>query len=293
MRSVILSAGKSCFVACPGCYNYFGRTIAETPQVLRFAAGLRDRFGIEKITVGGGDPLTRPDIVTLLTSLHDLGLRIHLDTVGTAFLGTARIRFMGTGAVDQVAADEVAAVSDLIGIPLDGSTDAVQQQFRRHATVASQLAVLSLLDKVGARICVNTVVHSGNTGDIAPLAGLLGGFVGIVEWQLFQFMPIGPLGHRNRERYLISEGDFQHAVAVARDNAPGHVRIAAKSAGGRKHRYLLIDSAGLVWTPEQSQAAVWHSEDANDRRHLIGNVSDADILDRLAVLKNADEEVPA
>ncbi|MFJ8442302.1 radical SAM protein [Kitasatospora griseola] len=293
MRSVILSAGKSCFVACPGCYNYFGRTITETSQVLRFAAGLRDRFGIGKITVGGGDPLTRPDILPLLTGLNDLGLRIHLDTVGTAFLGAAQIRFMGKGTVDRVAADEVAAVSDVIGIPLDGSTDAVQQQFRRHATVASQLAVLSLLDEVGARICVNTVVHSGNAHDIAAIAHLLGGFAGIRQWQLFQFMPIGPLGHRNRDRYLISEDDFQHAIDTAHDTAPAHVAVCAKSAGGRKHRYLLIDSAGLVWTPEQSQAASWHSEDANDRRHLIGNVSDADILDRLIALENAVTEVPA
>jgi MoaA/NifB/PqqE/SkfB family radical SAM enzyme len=293
MRSVILSAGTSCFVACPGCYNYFGRTITDTGQVLRFVAGLRSRFGIRKITVGGGDPLTRPDIVALLTGLHGLGLRIHLDTVGTAFLGPAPIRFMGTGTASRVPADEVAAVSDLIGIPLDGSTDAVQQQFRRHATVASQLAVLSLLSRAGARICVNTVVHSGNSGDLAAVAGLLGEFTGVVEWQLFQFMPIGPLGHRNRERFLISEADFQRAVAAARDSVPGHVRIAAKSAAGRKHRYLLIDSAGLVWTPEQSRAAAWHSQDINDRRHLIGNLSDADILDRLATMEDALAEVPA
>jgi MoaA/NifB/PqqE/SkfB family radical SAM enzyme len=293
MRSVILSAGTSCFVACPGCYNYFGRTIMDTRQVLRFAADLRNRFGTRKITVGGGDPLTRPDIIPLLTGLHDLGLRIHLDTVGTAFLGPARIRFMGTGSVGRVPADEVAAVSDLIGIPLDGSTDAVQQQFRRHATVASQLEVLSLLSRVGARICVNTVVHAGNTGDLAAIAGLLGEATGVMEWQLFQFMPIGPLGHRNRERFLISEADFQRAVAATRDHAPGHVRIAAKSAGGRKHRYILIDSAGLVWTPEQSSAEAWHSQDINDRRHLIGNLSDTDILDRLATMEAALTESPA
>jgi MoaA/NifB/PqqE/SkfB family radical SAM enzyme len=285
MRSVILSAGRSCFVACPGCYNYFGRTITDTGQVLKFIADLRNRFGTKKITVGGGDPLTRPDIVPLLTGLHDLGLRIHLDTVGTAFLGPARVRFMGSGTVGRVPADEVAAVSDLIGIPLDGSTDVVQQQFRRHATVASQLAVLSLLNRVGARMCVNTVVHSGNTSDLPAIAGLLGEFTGVVEWQLFQFMPIGPLGHRNRERFLISEADFRGAVAAARDRVPGHVRISAKSAGGRKHRYLLVDSAGLVWTPEQSRAAAWRSQDVNDRRHLIGNLSDASILDRLATME--------
>ncbi|BFV56359.1 hypothetical protein KCMC57_up14630 [Kitasatospora sp. CMC57] len=290
MRSVILSAGKSCFVACPGCYNYFGRTVSDTSQVLDFAAGLRDRFALEKITVGGGDPLTRPDIVPLLRGLHGLGLGIRLDTVGTAFLGTARIRFMGTGVAEHVPAAEVAAVTDLIGIPLDGSTDAVQQQFRRHSTVAGQLAVLALLDGIGADVCVNTVVHAGNSQDIAAVAELLGAYACAREWQLFQFMPIGPLGHRNRERYLISDTAFEAAVVVARQNARGQLRVAAKSASGRKHRYLLIDSAGLVWTPEQSQATSWQSEDANDRRNLIGNIGDGDILDRLADLYNSTTE---
>jgi MoaA/NifB/PqqE/SkfB family radical SAM enzyme len=287
MRSVILSAGKSCFVACPGCYNYFGRTVSETPQLLRFVLGLRDRFGLERITVGGGDPLTRPDIVPLLKGLHALSLRIHLDTVGTAFLGEASIRFMGKGSVDQIPADDVAAVTDLIGIPLDGSTDAVQQQFRRHATVGSQLAVLSLLDRIGARICVNTVVHAGNRGDMAAIARLLIPYTSILEWQLFQFMPIGPLGHRNRERYVIDDPEFRRATNAAQDHAPEGVRVAAKGRGTRKHRYLLIDSAGKVWIPEQSPSVSWEPDDANGRRQLIGEIHDANILDRLEHLEKS------
>ncbi|MFE2725020.1 radical SAM protein [Kitasatospora sp. NPDC059327] len=291
MRSVILSAGKSCFVACPGCYNYFGRTVSDTSHVLLFAAGLRARFGIEKITVGGGDPLTRPDILPLLKGLYGLGFGIRLDTVGTNFLGPARIRFMGTGTADHVSAAEVAAVTDLIGIPLDGSTDAIQQQFRRHATVSSQLAILAQLEEIGAATCINTVVHAGNTDDLAAMAELLRGYTCVREWQLFQFMPIGPLGHHNRNRYLVNGTDFEQAAKIARENAPGGLTVVAKRAHGRKHRYLLIDSAGLVWTPEQSPAASWQSEDTNDRRHMIGNISDADILDRLAALDDVDTEV--
>ncbi|MFF4650538.1 radical SAM protein [Streptomyces sp. NPDC001380] len=293
MRSVILSAGKSCFTVCPGCYNHFGRTVVDTPRVLGFAAGLCDRFGLDKITVGGGDPLSRPDIIPLLTGLHGLGLRIHLDTVGTAFLGSARIRFMGSGVAERVPPGEVAAVADLVGIPLDGSTDAVQQRFRRHVTVSSQLAVLSLLDGVGARVCVNTVVHAGNLADVVGIARLLEGHPCIKEWQLFQFMPIGPLGHRNRERYRIGGDDFRRAADLALARAPEEVTVTAKSAGGRKHRYLLIDSAGLVWAPEQSRTPSWQNEDANDRRDVVGVLTDPDILDRVARLEDVGQRVPA
>ncbi|SFD77932.1 radical SAM protein [Streptomyces aidingensis] len=293
MRSVILSAGKSCFVACPGCYNYFGRTVSDTSVVTGFVAGLCDRFALKKITVGGGDPLTRPDIIPLLKGLRGLGLRISLDTVGTAFLGPAAIRFMGEGMAAHVPAEDVVSVADVIGIPLDGSTDEVQQRFRRQATVHSQLKILSLLDKARARLCVNTVVHAGNTEDTSAIARLLHGYSGICEWQLFQFMPMGPLGHRNRDEFAIPESTFEHAVQRAQADAPRHVRVVAKSVSSRKHRYVLIDSAGLVWIPDQSQGTGWQIEDTNDRRRRIGSISDPDIHDRLAALDKTHTVVPA
>ncbi|MEV1006313.1 radical SAM protein [Streptomyces sp. NPDC049881] len=291
MRSVILSAGRSCFTVCPGCYNHFGRTASETAQILAFVARTRTSFGLRKITVGGGAPLTRPDIVPLLAGLRAQGLKIHLDTVGTAFLGSTQIRFMGSGTVDHVSAADVAPLTDLIGIPLDGSTDTVQQRFRRHVTVASQQAVLTCLDEAGAHVCVNTVVHAGNADDMANIAGRLDDHPGVREWQLFQFMPIGPLGHRNRDRYLVSDDDFHRAADTARTRAPRGITVTVKSARQRKHRYLLIDSAGLVWTPDQASTATWLSEDSNDRRKLIGNITDADIIERLATAEKTTARV--
>ena len=292
LRSVILSASNSCFVACPGCYNYFGKHIASTPDIVAFVMAIRDRFHLDKVTVGGGDPLTRPDILSLLTQLRGLGLRLHLDTVGSALLGDSAIRFMGRGAVKQVSPAAVAPLIDLIGIPLDGTTDEISQRFRRFSSVGDQLAILDLLHAAEARVCINTVVHSGNLADIARIGQRISACGAVVEWQLFQFMPIGPLGNRNRERFEINPQEFMAAVDAGRRSVRSGVRVEPKSAARRKNRYLLIDSEGVVWVPEQHAGARWESGDVNGERVVIGTIGDPGIVEQIAELDAQDGSQP-
>ncbi|MBT8227080.1 MAG: radical SAM protein [Dactylosporangium sp.] len=284
LRSLILSASNRCFLSCPGCYNHFGQHVAAAGDVVSFVRLLHARIPLRKLTVGGGDPLTRPDIIELLAGLRHLGLRIHLDTVGSAFLGSAPIRFRGHGSVPQVDASVVARLVDLVGIPLDGSTDEVFRRFRRFASVAEQESVLDVLADAGATICVNTVVHQGNHDDVPRIAAILGTHPQVREWQLFQFMPIGPLGYRNRHGYQISEAVFDAAVRNLQGTVPATVRIVAKSASSRKHRYLLMDSAGMLWTPRQQGGGAWTITDANDDRATCGTIEDPSTLDRLAAI---------
>jgi MoaA/NifB/PqqE/SkfB family radical SAM enzyme len=281
-RSVILSASNSCFVACPGCYNYFGKNIADTEDVVTFIRHLRERFDLRKVTIGGGDPLTRPDITELLARVRALGLVIHLDTVGTAFLGDARIRFMGRGIAPRVDPATVAGLVDLVGVPLDGSTDAVNQLFRRFSSVGEQQAILSKLDALGAEVCINTVVHAGNVNDVENIACLLATHTSVRQWQLFQFMPIGPLGHRNRTRFEVSSDAYYHAVEKLHRSISPTVAVTTKSKAGRKNRYLLIDSAGLVWLPHQDRSAHWQGYETNPERIILGRISDPTVFDRVA-----------
>jgi MoaA/NifB/PqqE/SkfB family radical SAM enzyme len=191
---------------------------------------------------------------------------------------------MGTGIVPRVDCRAVAANVDLIGIPLDGSSDAVSQQFRKLSSVEDQREILRLLDAVNARVCVNTVVHRGNTSDLAAVADTICRHRSVVEWQLFQFMPIGPLGFKNRARYEIDADAYVTAVAAARRRLrelASSVCLVAKSGAARKHRYLLIDSDGNLWMPQQATGDAWSGDDANDRRLIVGNITDAGVLERL------------
>lgn len=287
MRSVILSGGRSCFVACRGCYNHFARDTTKTSTVLSFVKGLCDEFGLKKLTVGGGDPLTRPDILALLSGIRAMGVRISLDTVGTAFLRDAPIRFMGHGTAAHIGAGSVADLVDVVGIPVDGSDDEVMRLFRKYSSASDQNAILSILDEVGAKVCINTVVHSGNAWDMAGIAAMLSHHLCVEQWQLFQFMPIGPLGWRNRQQFTLSDCDFRVAADAASLAAADGVQVAAKSATDRKNQYLLIDTAGVIWIPEQSPLGVWSDQDTNSRQQLIGRIDDPAIFDRLRDIDQA------
>ncbi len=279
-RSIILTAGNSCFVACPGCYNNFARTLVATSTVHRFAELLHRELGVKKITVGGGDPLTRPDIEDLVSGLREIGLTIHLDTVGTAFLRDAEIRFMGQGKVRRVDVDSLMRSVDQIGIPLDGSTDDVVRRFRKFGSVDDQLAILDLMDSVDAAVCVNTVVHQGNIDDLESIAEQVEHHPAVRRWQLFQFMPSGPLGSRHAASLSVSPADFERAVSTLAGALP-EITVSVKSNSNRKNAYLLIDGAGAVWSPRQQSTPYWSSDDESPERIVHGWIGDTDVIEAL------------
>ncbi|KDA41417.1 radical SAM protein [Frankia sp. BMG5.23] len=248
-------------------------------MILNFFRRLHAELGVRKVTVGGGDPLTRPDVIDLLRGLRELDLRIHLDTVGTAFLRDARIRFMGNGTVPRIEPEAVARLVDLVGIPLDGVDDTIAS-FRRFGSAADQVECLSLLESAGARIGVNTVVHKHNIGCLGVIAETLANFGGIRQWQLFQFMPSGPLGSRNRRYFEIEDGEFDQAVKGLQELLP-NISVTVKSNTFRKNGYLLIDGSGTVWSPLQNNDVEWNHADGNAERIVHGNIRDANLIERL------------
>lgn len=80
---------QKCFLYCKGCYSFSriekcGQFISTKTLVsfLKFAYNK----GINKVTLCGGDPLTRKDIIELLKQIKSIGYLISLDTVGTSII---------------------------------------------------------------------------------------------------------------------------------------------------------------------------------------------------------------
>lgn len=279
--SINISVARSCFVRCHGCYNHVGDdpkplTTAAITAFLRYAKSM----GLDKVTLCGGDPLSRPGILDLVQEIKELGFYIQLDTVGTPLLGDTQSIFFGNISVAEVDAQRLAALVDLIGIPIDGASNEVQRRFRKGRTslLDEQLRIVQTLDSFGANICVNTVVHKGNMDDVLGILDLLRPFPHITKWQAFQFMPIGTLGYRNRERYAIDDDLFESLrsrVDQVLEAAPLAADVEFKARRHRKGNYLLIDSDGSAWVPKTSLDEEWHHrEDATNERLILGNISD-------------------
>lgn len=288
-RSIILGAGPSCFVRCPGCYNHFADSLQHGNTVT--LDGIR-QFGEEafhrgyaKITVGGGDPLSRPDIIEILRSLRELGFKISLDTVGTVFNAPAETIFHGRRLISQVSPLAMMGLVDLVGIPLDGSNQDIAQIFRtgRPTLFEEQMKTIKSLGAAGLSVCVNTVASACNVHDLPKLLECLM-CLPIVKWQIFQFMPIGPLGAKHVEQFFVSKREFESVVDRVLElhkQFGCSFEIQPKSIEDRRGRYLMVDDAGEAWIPTGYR----------DERVLIGNISlnkGRSVLDTIELL---DREV--
>jgi hypothetical protein len=82
-------------------------------------------------TLSGGDQLFHPEISSITLGLKELGLRVKLDTVGTALLGPARVVFKGYGRAAKIEVDVIGRHVDFVSLPLDGARQETVERFRR------------------------------------------------------------------------------------------------------------------------------------------------------------------
>lgn len=280
-KHLIIAASNDCFVKCRGCYNFWGanKQIVSTECILNFLKQL-DSERIEKITVSGGDPLIRPDIIELLSEIKGLRYKINMDTVGTGLL--ANTESVSGKTVKQIDAQKLSELVDVIGIPLDGCASDSIHTFRlgRSNIFQEQIAILSKLDQAGANICINTVVHKQNLRDVSDIVDVIHGFNHISKWQLFQYMPIGVMGYKNRGDFEISDEEFLGVIYNVSERAKikiPSVIFNPKAKNQRQKLYLLIDTDGYAWTPlTVVDDKFWQrSSVKNDKRIILGNIKNS------------------
>ncbi|PNQ82326.1 radical SAM protein [Paenibacillus sp. F4] len=281
-RSIQLSGGNKCFVRCPGCYNYFSNTDYATNDLLNFLSQFKGETNISKVTMAGGDPLAREDMPFILQSLKDMGFRINLDTVGLPLIKDAIIG--RNTLVKKISAEEIIQAVEIIGIPLDGSTDEIISTFRRGLRVDNIIEILEVLSLKQANICINTVVHKQNYNDIIHIYDYLKKFEAIIKWQLFQYMPIGPGGFKNKHRFEIADDQFNKLKKTIDSLHKGPLNIQFKSRLNRKNQYLLIDGEGVIWIPKQNRIGAWLNDDENNDRILLGHISEKNIVNNVLKL---------
>lgn len=268
---------QSCFIHCKGCYSFSreeekGKTM-PTKNLIDFLEFVYSS-GCQKITLCGGDPLTREDIVELLEKIKAIGFTISLDTVGSPIIKNI-VSDKGI-LIKKIDAKKIAELVDVIGIPIDGSTNEIFRHFRQTNTdiVNEQLAVCEELHKFGAHICINTVAHKGNLEDAYELAKLVKKLDYISKWQIFQYEPLGKYGLKNRELFEITDKEFssfQSAVLEVFDNNISKLQF--KSSYNRKDAYMLINNSGNAWIPAlENMSLSEYSYILNDNV-IIGNIA--------------------
>lgn len=251
-------ASPNCFVHCKGCYSLSRQEkndkVVPTYKLIEF---LKYAYyeGVHKVTICGGDPLAREDIIDLLENLKQIGFEISLDTVGTPIIKNAVSD--GTKLVKKVDVRTLSNLVDMIGIPIDGSTNEVFTRFRQTKTdiIKEQIEICNELHKYGANICINTVAHQGNLEDSYELAKLISSLDYITKWQIFQFLPLGRLALKNRECFEITDKQFtEFKDSVLKVFSKENGKVQFKSSKDRTNAYMLVDNSGNAWiSPEEKK----------------------------------------
>lgn len=256
-RSLIVQCSDKCPCDCPGCYNFSNNKKCSIPfeKFLNFIKSYNDIFENNRVTLSGGDPLFNSDIIKIISELKKDGVSINLDTVGTKLLE------------DRKELIEVLKMVDYVGIPLDGITTRTIQAFRTNMTIEKFVRILNVV-KDFKNICINTVVHALNIEEIKGIASLINEDKQITKWQLFQYMPIGPGGYKNKVRYEITEEQYNKVKSEVLSLDLRHsLQLDFKSAECRIDRYLILSSDGTVWIPGM-----------NNERTIVGDIEDGNIF---------------
>lgn len=260
---------QRCFLYCKGCYSHSREEkcglMLKTEIILKFLK-YANQHGINKLTICGGDPLTRPDIIDLLKQIKKMGYYISLDTMGTSILKP--VKLSNKYLVQQTSAKQLSKVVDMIGIPLDGSTDEIFSTFRptKEKIVNQQLAICNELHKYGANICINTVLHRGNIVDIFEIARIVNSLKYIKKWQIFEFEPLGKIAKLNRHLFEIPQNEFLEIKSKI-EQQYNDDRIQFKNSIIRNKLYILIDNSGDAYVASTCNLK-------KDNRKIIGNIKE-------------------
>ncbi len=268
---------QRCFVHCKGCYSFSreeerGKS-TSTDKIINFLRFVYST-GCRKVTLCGGDPLSRNDIIDLLDKIKEIGFNISLDTVGTPIIKD--VVYDKDTMIKKVNTKRIAELVDVIGIPIDGSTNEVFKRFRQTKVdiVGQQLDICEELHKFGAHICINTVAHKGNLEDAHQLAKLIKKLDYISKWQIFQYEPLGKFGLKNREFFEITDkqfADFQAKILEIFDNDIS--RLQFKASHNRKNAYMLIDNSGNAWIPAYENMSLSEFSYVFNENVIIGNIA--------------------
>lgn len=278
-RSLIIQASNKCSCYCPGCYNFFSDNTLSSISIKEFVEKYINIFHPQKVTLSGGDPLLRQDIFKLIKMLKELNINLSLDSVGDALLD----KFSS----EQI--EEMLNQLDILGIPLDGVDTETIQYFRQGCTFDKTIEVIKKATKYHSNICINTVIHAKNKEQVQEMLSIINDFKEIKQWQIFQFMPIGPRGYLNKEKYFISTDEFKKIQKEIKQlKKREELEIQCKSIESRKNNYLILACNGEIWAPKQTVGYDWKIEDNNRERIIIGSIFDAQIFDKILQINSCN-----
>ena len=241
---LIWETTRACDLVCAHCRasaqpdrHPWELTTAEAERLIDEAA----EMGTRLFVFTGGDPLKRPDLLTLIRRAARRGLHPSVTPSATPLLTRERIQAMAEAGAEAIA------------LSLDGDDAPLHDAFRGwEGSFARTVAAAGYVREAGLRLQINTTVTRLNWRRLDRIARLVAE-LGARRWSVFFLVPTGrgahlePLSAEEHEEVYQWLADLEGQVpfAIKTTEAPAYRRVLVQR--GRPARPAIGDGKGFCF----------------------------------------------
>lgn len=227
-NSIEIAITGCCNLRCQYCFYADEMTALQdlpTERWLPFFGEL-GRLAVQRVTLTGGEPFTRPDLFELIDGVIANRMRYSILSNGTLInekmlaqfeIGKRRLRL------------------DYIQISIDGSRAEIHDQ-SRPKSFARAVRGLRLLKEAGFPVTVRTTINRHNLHDLENIAHLLLDEIGLPSFGTNEAMPIGA-GCENQGQISLTSSQMReamHTIGRLLERYPGRLQATAGPQAKRK-----------------------------------------------------------
>lgn len=226
---------EKCNMSCPFCYCEFNGQESNL-KIWKSIIAQTNRWKVESITFGAGDPFIYNDFIKLLNytyKIFEKNIFIQVDSNGLC--------------IKQKYLPTILKTISLLGLPLEGSSPKVHGLMRgdySHFYVI--LNLLELFKNQNMNLKINTVVCQQNINDLENIGHLITRY-SIKLWSLYEFWALGTRGYKNKNIYEIEHEVFMKKTKSLKEKL-NDINIEIGTISSRFDSYFFISQTGLVYT---------------------------------------------
>jgi MoaA/NifB/PqqE/SkfB family radical SAM enzyme len=222
-----------CPMVCSGCYNTF---LPDQLTIEQAQVGL-DKLaaaGVKELIVSGGDPVLWPDLIRFVTYAYLRGMLIGIDTTGF------------TLTLDML--EQLGPYVSYIGLPVDGSTPAIQNSFRHGSKdiLGKTLQNLAWCAELNIPVKINTTVNQYNIDDLVEIGLLISQYTCVKHWSVFQWSSLRAT-ESLRQKMAVPVDVFERNAANLQTYFTD-IHVRTRTVEAREFTHFFIQNNGQVVT---------------------------------------------
>lgn len=237
-KEICWNITTKCNQNCKYCHRFLGLndlTFEENEKILENLIA----NGVTDITWTGGEALLYPNLISLVKKASENGIRNKLITNGMLLAQNNEIK-------------KIYKYLDSVTLSLDSINKEINAELGRGSNHYNNIKeILEYIKDKEVKLNINTVVSKKNIEQLEELGKFLNNYK-INSWRVFKFMPLRETAERNREKFEISDIEFESKKAVFK-NFENIARVDYRQEKDMEDKYILLVANGDIIKTENGK----------------------------------------